>query len=217
MVYPSKHFLKNSEHEIWQKRETISFRDEKITEIVIFEIKIHQTMSAKSLPEDFPVFSECENQVVEFESTWNLERCLFQNCFILTYSWFIRMNSFFYHFYWRVYDKAVPIPTQTDPINKPEHKSTNSQESKHSAVSVVLHFKFNRCKEHNPILSIYTRSPNLFKFFFNFNFQSQTEPLLKSQAPVNEKKLMESLRVLSALMESEVKLGTTNVFKFQAN
>lgn len=31
-------------------------------------------MSAKNVPEDLPVFSECENPVIEFESTWSLER-----------------------------------------------------------------------------------------------------------------------------------------------
>lgn len=46
-------------------------------------------MSAKSLPEDLPVFSECENPVVEFESTWNLERCQFKNCTIRKYLIFI--------------------------------------------------------------------------------------------------------------------------------
>lgn len=31
-------------------------------------------MSSKSQSEDLPEFSECENEVVEFESTWSLER-----------------------------------------------------------------------------------------------------------------------------------------------
>lgn len=34
----------------------------------------------------------------------------------------------------RIYDKAIPIPTQTDPINKTEHKSTNAIELKHNSV-----------------------------------------------------------------------------------
>lgn len=31
-------------------------------------------MSAKTNREDVPIFTECENDVVEFDSTWNLER-----------------------------------------------------------------------------------------------------------------------------------------------
>ncbi|XP_031624358.1 uncharacterized protein LOC116341412 [Contarinia nasturtii] len=108
-------------------------------------------MSAKI--EDLPQFSVCKNKVVEFESTWSLER---------------------------VYDKAIPIPTQTDPINKMEHKSTNVQEYKDD--------------------------------------ETQTESFANTApAAINEKKLTESLRLLSAIMESEVKLGTTNIFKFQSN
>lgn len=38
----------------------------------------------------------------------------------------------------RVYDKALPIPTQTDPINKMEHKSTSSQEVKDNSVGLLF-------------------------------------------------------------------------------
>lgn len=43
----------------------------------------------------------------------------------------------------RVYDKAIPIPTQTDPINKTEHKSTSSQEVQQNAVSNLNKFYAN--------------------------------------------------------------------------
>lgn len=36
-----------------------------------------------------------------------------------------------------IYDKANPIPTQTDPINKLEHKSTSTIELRHNAVSNI--------------------------------------------------------------------------------
>lgn len=38
---------------------------------------------------------------------------------------------------------------------------------------------------------------------------------MKTPIAVDERKLVESLRKLSVLMETEVKLGTTSVFKFQ--
>lgn len=48
--------------------------------------------------------------------------------------------------------------------------------------------------------------------------KTQTESIpIKIPVAVNEKKLIESLRTLSVLMEAEVKLGTTNIFKFQSN
>lgn len=41
---------------------------------------------------------------------------------------------------YRVYAKAIPIPTQTDPTNKSVDKATNSQEAKHTAVSELYKF-----------------------------------------------------------------------------
>lgn len=106
----------------------------------------------------------------------------------------------------RIYDKAIPIPTQTDPINKTEHKSTNSVELKHNTVKLIgIFFSFALflgfiLNKHSMLL---------------LSFQTQTEPYsMKSPVAVDEKKLINSLRKLAALMESEVKLGTTSVFKF---
>ena len=50
-----------------------------------------------------------------------------------------------------------------------------------------------------------------------FIFQTQTEPLEAMTVPlkVDEQKLINSMRTLSVLMEQEVKIGTTNAFKFQ--
>lgn len=103
-----------------------------------------------------------------------------------------------------MYDKALPIPTQTDPINKMEHKSTSSQEVKHSSVSLPIFFLIKR------ILLEFVMTTNL-------KFQTQTEPLEAMATPVkvDEQKLINSMRTLSVLMENEVKIGTTNAFKFQ--
>lgn len=48
-------------------------------------------------------------------------------------------------------------------------------------------------------------------------FQTQTEPFEAMTVPlkVDEQKLINSMRTLSVLMENEVKIGTTNAFKFQ--
>lgn len=95
-------------------------------------------MSAKSTVEDLPVFSDCENQVIEFESTWSLERYFFlieeNKCSKRRNKSENLMMTFLYLFC-SEYEKAIPIPTQTDPVNKMEHKSTNTMEIKHNAVS----------------------------------------------------------------------------------
>lgn len=43
-----------------------------------------------------------------------------------------------FRIHFRIYDKAIPIPTQTDPIRKTESKSTSSREYKDSAVRILL-------------------------------------------------------------------------------
>lgn len=110
-------------------------------------------MSRKISAEDLSEFSECENEIVGFESTWSLERfdeCSVENtdkmhslrnCSNIQRNFYFDLNLV----YFRVYDKANPIPTQTEPVNKNEDKSTNVHEVKNNSVNAIFLFFICSC------------------------------------------------------------------------
>lgn len=93
-------------------------------------------MSASKDLLDYPIFTEHDCEIVQFESTWGLEKYRYSYWkYHSTANYLIVFVSQI--FFDRVSDKAIPIPTQTDPVNESLDKATNTNEMKHNSVSYL--------------------------------------------------------------------------------